>query len=75
MKRKGTHVTTNLSGGWSVKKSGATRSSKNFSNQQDAIKYARTTAKKEAGELYIHGVNGRILERNSYGKDPFPPRG
>ncbi|MEQ9568321.1 MAG: DUF2188 domain-containing protein, partial [Pseudomonadales bacterium] len=26
-------------------------------------------------ELYIHGKDGRIRERNTYGKDPFPPRG
>lgn len=26
-------------------------------------------------EHFIHGKNGKIQERNSYGNDPFPPRG
>jgi hypothetical protein len=25
--------------------------------------------------LYIHGQDGRIRERNSYGNDPYPPKG
>jgi hypothetical protein len=24
--------------------------------------------------LFIHGKNGQIQNRNSYGNDPFPPR-
>lgn len=26
-------------------------------------------------ELFIHGTNGRIRGRNSYGNDPYPPKG
>lgn len=26
-------------------------------------------------EVLIHGENGRIRERNSYGNDPHPPKG
>ena len=26
-------------------------------------------------ELLIHGQNGQIRERSSYGNDPFPPKG
>ncbi len=26
-------------------------------------------------ELLIHGRDGKIRERNSFGNDPFPPRG
>ena len=29
----------------------------------------------QESELFIHGKNGRIRERDSYGNDPFPPRG
>ncbi|MCI5039252.1 MAG: DUF2188 domain-containing protein [Donghicola eburneus] len=25
--------------------------------------------------MLIHGENGRIRERNTYGNDPFPPKG
>jgi|GEM_PF-81742 len=75
MKKTGTHVVINPKGEWSVKRSGATRSMRNFETQGEAIRFARKTAKREAGELYIHGRNGRIRARNSYGSDPFPPKG
>ncbi|MBC2602988.1 DUF2188 domain-containing protein [Puniceicoccus vermicola] len=75
MKKSGTHVVKNPRGKWSVRRSGASRSIRNFGTQNEAIDYAKQTAKKESGELYIHGSNGRIRERNSYGKDPFPPKG
>lgn len=75
MATKGHHVVTNLNGGWSVIRSGAERASKTFSTQQDAVGYARDAARKSQGELYVHGRDGRIRERNSYGRDPFPPKG
>lgn len=75
MSKKGTHVVTNPNGGWSVRKSGASRASKIFGTQNEAVQYARSSAKKALGELYIHGEDGRIRERNSYGQDPFPPKG
>lgn len=60
--------------GWAVKKSGATRASKVFDTQEDAIKYGRSQAKKESGELYVHRKDGTIRERDSYGHDPYPPQ-
>lgn len=75
MSTKGHHVVTNLKGGWSVKRSGAERASKTFSNQTEAVSYARDIARRTRGELYIHGRDGRIRERNSYGSDSFPPKG
>jgi hypothetical protein len=35
----------------------------------------RGIAKAAQVEHLIHGRNGRIQARNSYGRDPFPPRG
>lgn len=29
----------------------------------------------QESELFIHGRNGRIRERDSYGNDQFPPKG
>ena len=68
------HVVPNPSGGWSVKNSGATRASKVFGTQQQAISYGRDSAKKSGTELYIHGRDGTIKNKNSYGNDPLPPR-
>ncbi|WP_454289608.1 DUF2188 domain-containing protein [Rhizobium arsenicireducens] len=32
-------------------------------------------AQNQKTEMLIHGENGRIRERNSYGNDPHPPKG
>lgn len=61
--------------GWAVKKSGATRASKVFNTQADAINYARGQAKKDSGELYVHRKDGTIRQKDSYGNDPHPPKG
>jgi len=74
MRRKSNHV---ISTGkkWAVKKSGASRASKVFDLKQDAVGYGRDISKKEKTELYIHKMDGRIQDKNSYGNDPFPPKG
>ena len=40
-----------------------------------AIAYGRSYARSIKGELFIHNMDGTIAERESYGNDPFPPRG
>jgi hypothetical protein len=74
MAKKGQHVIPS-SGGWSVKKAGASRASSTHATQQEAIEAATQIAKNQRTELYIHGRDGRIRERNSYGNDPHPPKG
>ena len=71
---KGQHVVPN-NGRWSVRKAGSVRVTKTYGTQREAIKEARELAKKQKTELYIHGRDGRIRERDSYGSDPFPPKG
>ena len=46
-----------------------------YSTKQDAQKAGRLIAKQNNSEHIIHGLNGRIQSKNTYGKDPFPPRG
>ncbi|MDG6135643.1 DUF2188 domain-containing protein [Lactococcus petauri] len=41
----------------------------------EAINKATQIAKNKNSEMFIHGRNGQIRERNSYGNDPFPPKG
>lgn len=74
MPRNDRHVVPR-NGKWAVRKSGSTRVSRYFKTQSEAIEAARDIAKREHTELYIHGSDGRIRERNSYGSDPFPPPG
>lgn len=61
--------------GWAVKRAGASRDTKIFSKQSDAIEHAKDIAKNNNSELFIHSRNGRIRERNTYGKDTYPPKG
>ena len=74
MAGKSQHVVPRGSG-WGVLTSGASRASKVFATQSEAIDEARAKARRKKTELYIHGANGLIRERNSYSLDPFPPRG
>lgn len=61
--------------GWAVKGEGNSKSTKVTQTQQEAISYAREIAKNQESELLIHGKNGAIRERDSYGNDPYPPKG
>ena len=74
MPRKGQHVVPR-DGKWAVRKTGANRVTRSFETQREAIEAARDIARNQRTELYIHGRDGRIRERDSYGKDPFPPKG
>ena len=61
--------------GWAVKGAGNKKASKVVDTQKKAIEIAKEIAKNQESELLIHGKNGRIREKNSYGNDPFPPKG
>lgn len=74
MAKRGQHVVPSQDG-WSVKKAGASRASSTHATQQEAIDAATRVARNQKTELYIHGRDGRIRERNSYGNDRHPPRG
>ena len=62
------------SGGWAVKKMGSLKGHV-FETQDRAVSNAKSRAKRDKTELFIHGRDGRIRERNSYGTGLFPPRG
>ena len=57
-----------------VKRENSTRSTKNFRTQKDAISYARSIAINQQSELIIHGRNGQIRDKDSYGNNPYPPK-
>lgn len=61
--------------GWAVKSAGAERATKVTSTQQEAINVGREIAQNQGSELLIHGKDGQIRERNTYGSDPYPPAG
>lgn len=74
MSKRGQHVLPS-GGRWSVRTAGATRASGTFETQKEAVKNAREKARREGTELYVHGRDGRIRERSSFGRDPHPPKG
>lgn len=61
-------------GKWAVKGEGNSKASSIHNRQSEAINSARSTAKRQASELFIHGRNGQIRDRDSFGNDPCPPR-
>lgn len=73
MAKRTNHVVPS-STGWAVKKSGAKRASRTFSEKDKAVAYAKKLSKLESTELYIHGRNGMIQDKSSYGSDPYPPK-
>jgi type IV secretory pathway TrbL component len=60
--------------GWAVKKGGSMRATRHFDTQQEAIEWARNVAKRQKAEFYIHGKDGRIRSKDSYGNDANPPK-
>lgn len=61
--KKTHHVVKNPSGGWSVKKGGATRASGTYNTQQEAIDSARQISQKQGSRVVVHGRDGRIKKR------------
>lgn len=61
--------------GWAVLGAGNDRDTAHYRTQAEAIDRATEIARNQQSEVLIHGRDGRIRERNSYGNDPFPPRG
>lgn len=61
--------------GWAVQGEGNDRASSVHDTQAEAIDRARGIARNQESELLIHGRNGQIRARDSYGNDPFPPKG
>lgn len=60
---------------WKVKQENVMRSSGNFGTQREAIDRARQIAQNNGQEVAIHGLDGRIRAKHSYGNDPYPPKG
>ena len=72
---KNQHVTPHPNGGWQVKGAGNSRATVRPATQREAIPVAREISKNQKSEVIIHRSNGQIREKNSYGNDPFPPKG
>ncbi|MCY4071317.1 MAG: DUF2188 domain-containing protein [Chloroflexi bacterium] len=61
--------------GWGVRGEGNSRDTVIKSTQKDAIDAATEIARNQSSEVIIQGRDRKIRERNSYGNDPYPPKG
>ena len=61
-------------GKWSVKGAGNEKSTVTTNTQKQAIGKARDIAKRQGSEVVIHGKDGKIRDKDSYGNDPNPPK-
>ncbi len=68
------HVIPNPNGGWDVKGEGNSRATKHTDTQREAIDVAKDIARKQHSEAIIHGRDGKIRDKDSYGNDPMPPK-
>jgi len=69
------HVLPHPLGGWQVKGAENSRATVRTTTQRKAISVAKPMAVNQKSELVIHGRDGKIREKNSYGNDPCPPKG
>ena len=73
-KGKNQHVVRHADG-WAVRGAGNERVTRVTDTQRESIQIARQIAQNQQSELLIHGRNGQICERDSFGNNPFPPKG
>lgn len=74
MRKRNQHVVPHEEG-WAVRGAGSQRATSVHRTQREAIDSGRRIARNQGTELFVHGRDGRIRERDSYGNDPFPPKG
>ena len=73
MSPKNQHVVPNPNG-WAVLGEGNSKPTKITSTQLEAIEIAKQIAINNQVEVVIHGRDGRIRDKDSYGHDPNPPK-
>jgi hypothetical protein len=73
MAKNSYHIIAKSNGAWSVKRTGAERASGNYPTKAAAVTNAKRLVTKDGGgELIIHGKDGRVSSRSSFGNDPKP---
>jgi len=60
--------------GWAVRRESSDRASKVFPRKEDAQDFGRSMAQRDRVELIVQRRDGTIQSKDSYGRDPFPPR-
>lgn len=74
MAGKNQHVVPVPGKGWGVRGQGNDRLTVIKPTKADAEKAGRDIAKSQGSELVIHGRDGKIQDKDSFGHDPCPPK-
>ncbi len=61
--------------GWAVQPEGASEPHAVFKTQSEAWERAKSIARKERSEAFLHAKNGQVRARNTYGHDPRRSKG
>jgi len=76
MPGKSHHVVPNKDrGGWDIKKGGTDKAIKHTDTKKEAVDKARDISINQKSELYIHGKDGVIQQKDSHGNDPESSKG
>jgi hypothetical protein len=59
---------------WAVERAGNQRATSLHRTQAEAERVGRPIARADKTEFFLHGRDGQIRERDSYGNDPNPPK-
>jgi hypothetical protein len=73
MAKKNQHIVP-LGNGWAVKGEGNSKYTAITETKKDALGIGKQIAKNNKSELVIHGKDGRIQNKNSFGNDKNPPK-
>lgn len=68
-------VTPTKNSEWKVKQTLNDKASRIIETKKDAVEFAKKLAISNKVELIIQKQNGKIQEKNTYKKDPYPPKG
>lgn len=70
------HMTKRPDGRWQTKATGASRAAAVADPKAAVVDRARGLAKAQTrGQLVIHKANGQVQTEQTYGNDPYPPKG
>jgi len=69
------HVQPTGDGDWKVTRRGQDRAIARTGTQAQAIDRARGVARRDKTELSVHGRNGQVRDKWSYGPDPRDTKG
>lgn len=60
------HVAPHLDGGWKVRRGSSLRATKRFETREEAITYGRKVSRRQGADLYIHGRDGMVQEKETF---------